>query len=102
VTEATVAVLDETEQQADVAKARHVLGRVKMPAEIVGFNVRPGEDHYGDPALWIELEMPVEGSGLPERGRMREIVAFINETHAALRAANVRSWPFIKLVEQLR
>jgi hypothetical protein len=98
-----MAVLDEAEQQDDVAKAEAVLRRVSLPPEIRGFAVRAGEDHTGDPALWIQLAMPLEntGRGLPERGRMREIVAFINETHALMRAAGVRAWPYFKLVEKV-
>lgn len=65
----------------------------------MGFRVRPGEDHRGDPALWIELALPLEGKGIPERGLMREVVRFISERQAEILARGVRPWPFFRLVE---
>jgi hypothetical protein len=75
------------------------LARTAFPPDLVLQSIEAGEDHTGDPALWIVFSVRLNGGDLPERGRMRELAAFISDRVGDVIAAGVRSWPYARLTE---
>jgi hypothetical protein len=79
--------------------AIRILQSHQAPKDVRGFTVEPGEDHYGDPVLWIWLD--VDDANRAQRERVPRIVAFMDAVrddlfkelhdyrpHVGIRAAN--------------
>ncbi|MDO9710604.1 hypothetical protein [Paracraurococcus lichenis] len=91
--------LDRAAQEADLAKAREVLSSTPLPPELVLQGIEPGEDHAGEPALWLVYAVRLRNGDLPDRARMRELARFVADRAADVVAAGTVSWPYVRMTE---
>jgi RNA binding exosome subunit len=63
-------------------KAVRVLARQTLPKDVTGYAVEPGEDHYGNPVLWVWLD--VTDPNRTDRDRVVLISDFIKQVRHEL------------------
>jgi hypothetical protein len=91
---------DDRTRQQDLAAARQVLDGMALPPEILRYAIEAGEDHSGDPALWVTLTVaPTGRDRLADERRIGGLLPVMDEVRNRILGAGVRSWPYFRLAE---
>ena len=61
----------------DVQRVEDAVRKHPLPAFVTGFDVEFGDDHDGDPALWVLFKL--RDGGVPNTARIKEIQPQIEE-----------------------
>ena len=71
----------------DTRRIEETVRRHPLPPFVTGFDVEYGDDHDGDPALWVLFKL--KDGGVPKSARMEDIkpqIAEMNNLAAAVRS----------------
>ncbi len=69
----------------------------QKPPHVKKYRVEIGEDHTGDPALWIYLGVTKDNS--PSRQKVVALRKFADEVERQVLAKKLSRWPYVRIEE---
>ncbi len=89
-----VTLAEKTLRQQDENVIRTVLRRSGFPAAVKGYEIEFGEDHSGDPAVWIWLLVREETE--PSKIFLDELIPYARAIGRELVEAQLGHWPYVR------
>lgn len=87
----------------DVRRVEEAVRSHPLPPFVTGFDVEYGDDHDGDPALWVLFTL--RDGGVPRTPRLEEVKPQIDEMNALVDAVRLDlfqilpdRWPYFRFV----
>jgi hypothetical protein len=77
------------------ARVEETLRDMHFPSSVVNWDYELGSDQDGGPAVWVNLY--VDESIAPRRELGRLVSRITSEIHAALSAAGINRWPYVRV-----
>lgn len=67
------------------------------PPYVKGFDLEIGEDHTGDPAIWIYLKVTKDNN--PSRQKVVALRKFADEVEQKVLDRRLHRWPYVRIAE---
>lgn len=67
------------------------------PPFVKGFGLETGEDHTGDPAIWIYLKVTKDNN--PSRSKVVALRKFADEVQQRVLDRRLDRWPYVRISE---
>ena len=83
------------EEAREEAIAWSVLRSRPVPEDVHGMEITFDEDEYGDPIMWVWLD--IDDVPHPPQDRIERFVKFIESSRDALLAKNLKHYPMFRL-----
>lgn len=69
----------------------------KRPSYVKKYQLEFGEDHAGDPAIWIRLKVTKDNDPSPQK--VTELRKFADDLQDRILALRLRRWPYVHIAE---
>ena len=86
--------IDDEIRSREEEMIRETLAALKRPSEVQDIQIEFGEDHSGNPAVWIKLS--VTNSVRPRSPAWNDVFEYSQEIGQALSEKRLRHWPYVR------
>jgi hypothetical protein len=69
----------------------------ERPSYVKKYQLEVGEDHTGDPAIWIHLKVTKDNNPSPQK--VTELRKFADDLQNRILALRLRRWPYVHIAE---